>query len=347
MVDSETNARPSPAADSLDAAGPGGNNAGGSGRRPKPTIGPRHPALSLGQNYQGGKVKALFIVEPGRYGGDWVMPGIRLREPVELIQRFDIEGDAFFYHPTSKFLGVEIGEQRARRLLENQYDVYVLANASLKTLPAEMQFKIMEKVARGAGLLTVGKKADDFMVPKRRLAELPAWLNDAIPNVSADKKPGVPFEAYNLGKGRGVFVNYYTLALSAHDSFSREGLREYDYQMMRLGRALHWAAQREGRVAIKPLKTSMVDGVPCVEVAFTTAGDALDVEIAAEWHRCADDWRASAKPVKCKVSADNSTVTSFARQRFQPERTTTRVQAAAICSYHRPQKHGVEVRRHH
>ncbi|HQL86497.1 MAG TPA: beta-galactosidase trimerization domain-containing protein [Lentisphaeria bacterium] len=267
------------------------------------------PHCPWGKNYQGGKVKALFIVEPGRYGGDWVMPGIRLREPVELIQRFDIEGDAFFYHPTSKFLGVEIGEQRARRLLENQYDVYVLANVSLKTLPAEMQFKIMEKVACGAGLLTVGKKADDFMVAKRQLAELPAWLNDAIPNVSADKKPGVPFEAYNLGKGRGVFVNYYTLALSAHDSFSREGLREYDYQMMRLGRALHWAAQREGRVAIKPLKTSMVDGVPCVDVAFTTAGDALDVQIAAEWHRCADDWRASAKPVRYKLSADNSTVT--------------------------------------
>ncbi len=267
------------------------------------------PHQPWGKNYQGGKVKALFIVDPGQYGGDWVMPGIRLREPVELIQRFDLDGDAFFYHATNKFLGEELGEQRARRLLENQYDAYVLANVDLKTLPADMQFQIMEKVARGAGLLAVGRKVNDFMVAKRQLAELPPWLNDAIPNVTADKKPGVPFQAYNLGKGRGVFVDYKTLALSAHDAFSREGLREYDYQMMRLGRALHWIARRDGRVVLKPLKTSLVDGVPYVDVAVATTGPALDVEIAAEWHRCADDWRASPEPVRRQITANDSAVT--------------------------------------
>ena len=267
------------------------------------------PHKPWGRNYRGGKVRALFIVDPGQYGGDWVMPGIRLREPVELIQRFDLDGDAFFYHATKKFLGNELGEQRARRLLENSYDVYVLANVNLQSLPADLQYQVMEKVARGAGLLAVGRKVTDFMVAKRRLAELPSWLNDAIPNVTADKTPGAPFEAYNLGKGRGVFVNYKTLALSAHDSFSREGLREYDYQMMRLGRALHWAARREGRVTIKPLKTTVVDGVPSVEVAIATTGPSLEVDIEAEWHCCADDWRAKVEARRQLLTAEGATVT--------------------------------------
>ena len=84
------------------------------------------PHKPWGRGYAGGPVRALFIVHAGPYGGDWCDPGTRLREVVELAQRFDLQADAILFggpNPATawEFHGQKLGEQRAERLLAQPY----------------------------------------------------------------------------------------------------------------------------------------------------------------------------------------------------------------------------------
>ena len=53
-----------------------------------------------------------------------------------------------------------------------------------------------------------------------------------------------------LGKGRAVWLNYKAWALTSDQEFSYRGLAEYDYRMLWVGRAVLWAASREGDVSV-------------------------------------------------------------------------------------------------
>ena len=55
------------------------------------------PHTDWGTGYTGGPIRALFFIYAGSYGGQWSEPGMRLREVVELQQRFDIKADAVLY----------------------------------------------------------------------------------------------------------------------------------------------------------------------------------------------------------------------------------------------------------
>ena len=210
------------------------------------------PHKDWAAGYAGGKVRALFFIYTGPYEGDWEDAGTRVREAVELRQRFDIDGDAVLFcgkGETWVFHGLKLGQERAERLLEKSYDLYVIGGFAFERLPAKMQYDILKRVAEGAGLLCCGYSAKDFMVDRRRVTPTPGWLVEGIPVL--DGKAASDYAlAYQLGKGRGVWLNYGAHALTPAHPFTWRGLTEYDYWMLLVGRAALWAASRDGDVSV-------------------------------------------------------------------------------------------------
>ncbi|NOY80725.1 MAG: hypothetical protein GXP31_06945 [Kiritimatiellaeota bacterium] len=209
------------------------------------------PHKAWAKPYAKGRLRALFVVDAGSYGGGWFAPGTRLREVTELAQRFDLEADAFFYGGRKKneFLGEGLGRKRAEKLLSKPYDVYVIAGANLAGLPPKFQYLIMKEVANGAGLVCCGAGSKDFMTDSRRLDPVPGSLTQGLPKLD-DKGPADVMRAYRLGKGRGVWMKYAAWTLTPRNVFSWSELALYDYRMLWVGRALLWAAAKEPVAAV-------------------------------------------------------------------------------------------------
>ncbi|MGC9318094.1 MAG: beta-galactosidase trimerization domain-containing protein [Armatimonadota bacterium] len=210
------------------------------------------PHKPWGEGYVGGPVRALFFVYTGPYEGEWENPQTRVREVVELGQRFDLDADAVLFcgrGETWVFHGLQLGEQRARRLLEDSYDLYVIAGFPMGRLPAEFQYLVLKQVAEGAGLVCCGPGAGDYMVPRREIAPTPAFLTAGIPALE-DRAADEMVSAYTLGDGRGVWLNYGTDALTPRSTYSPQAQAAYDYWMLLIGRAALWAASREGEITI-------------------------------------------------------------------------------------------------
>ncbi|MGQ9731406.1 MAG: beta-galactosidase trimerization domain-containing protein [Candidatus Zipacnadales bacterium] len=210
------------------------------------------PHKDWATGYAGGKIRALFFLYTGPYDGTWEDTGTRVREAVELLQRFDIDGEAVLFCGRDEnwaFHGLALGEERAERLLEKRYDLYVIGGFPFERLPAKMQYDILKQVAEGAGLLCCGPPAKDFMVDRRRLTPTPEALVKGIPPLDG-KLPAEYVSAYQLGKGRGVWLNYSAYALTPSHPFTWRGLTEYDYWMLLVGRAALWAASCDGEISV-------------------------------------------------------------------------------------------------
>ena len=144
------------------------------------------PHKEWGRGYVGGPVRALFFVYTGPYDGTWEDTGTRVREVVELRERYDLRTDGVLFcgpDPGAKwhFHGGKLGEERAERLLEKPYQLYVIAGFGMDKLPAKIQYLILKQVAAGAGLLCCGPGAGDYMTAKRRLQPTPAPLVEGLP----------------------------------------------------------------------------------------------------------------------------------------------------------------------
>ncbi|NLB97299.1 MAG: hypothetical protein GX785_16515 [Armatimonadetes bacterium] len=256
------------------------------------------PHKAWARPYAGGRVRALFIVNGGNYSGSWFSIDTRLREPIELLQRFDMTGDAILTGSSGRpdtFLGGTLGYQRAERLLSKPYDLYVFANLPMERFPAKLQYLVMEQVAKGAGLLCCGAPASEFMVAKRQIAPLPDALRSGLPALDG-KKPEEVIHAYQLGKGRGVWLKYDAWALTPRQAFSYRRLAEYDYRMLLVGRAALWAVGREA-----PVSLSFGEGNGTVQSVSLASNDAkpLAVKVALELRRAEDGqtWALGEVPV--------------------------------------------------
>lgn len=200
------------------------------------------PHYEWGMNYVGGPIRALFFVNMGSYDGTWADEGTRLREVIELGERFALKADAVYYGGSGEkwnFHGNALGAERAEKLLGKPYQLYVMAGIPLDKLPAKLQYEILSNVAKGAGLLCCGP-GTEFMTDKRKLP-LPGALADALPTVD-DKNIADWAAAFKLGKGRGVWLKYGSSALMPGKEFSYRALHEVDYWMLLVGRAAQWAA---------------------------------------------------------------------------------------------------------
>jgi hypothetical protein len=118
------------------------------------------PHMKWAKPYARGKLKALFVVPRT------VAP----REIVELWQRFDVEFETFTiahsgllsfesdagaapYDLAVEGTSIEEKTDEIVSKLNRDYDAFVFANASFDVLPKEAQYKILRRVADGAGLL--------------------------------------------------------------------------------------------------------------------------------------------------------------------------------------------------
>ncbi len=256
------------------------------------------PHKPWGRDYVGGPVRALFFIYTGLYDGTWEDPRTGVREVVELGQRFDLAADAVLFCGKGEgpwvFHGLKLGEERARRLLEEPYELYVIAGFPMDKLPAEFQYLILKQVAEGAGLLCCGAGAREYMVDRRQITPTPAWLTAGIP--SLDETPVADtVTAYRLADGRGVWLNYSTRALVPNRQYSVRAAAEYDYRMLLVGRAALWATSRDGDVAVddvfgdEPLVISRLDADASGEIGISNpSAEPVTATVELELRRAAD-----------------------------------------------------------
>ncbi len=259
------------------------------------------PHKPWGRGYVGGPVRALFFVYTGPYDGAWEDTGTRVREVVELGQRFDLQADAVLFCGRGEgewaFHGQKLGAQRAERLLQKPYQLYVIAGFPMAKLPAKVQYLILKQVAEGAGLVCCGPGARDYMVPRRQITPPPAFLTAGVPQLD-DKPVADLVSAYRLGEGRGAWLKYSTQSLTPRETFSWRGVHEYDYWMLLVGRAALWAASREGSVSVdsvfgdKPLIINRSRPAETAEIAISSQLQRpLQASVELELRRACDGYK--------------------------------------------------------
>ncbi|MBC7287584.1 MAG: hypothetical protein H5T86_05970, partial [Armatimonadetes bacterium] len=254
------------------------------------------PHKTWGKPLPGGPIRTLFFIYTGPYDGTWEDTGTRVREAVELMQRFDLQGDAVLYCGSGDkwaFHGLKQGEDRAERLLAKPYQLYVVAGFSFGRLPAKFRYLVLSQVVKGAGLVCCGPGAREYMTPERLIDPAPPALVEGLP-VLDGRRPEEAIKAYRLGRGRGVWLNYATQSLAPSRAFSYAALADYDYWMLWVGRAALWAAGRDGPLSLsffggRPLEVKREQTNPSAELSLTNRGDArAAVEVALELRGASD-----------------------------------------------------------
>jgi len=270
------------------------------------------PHEPWGKGWAGGPARTLFFVYTGPYDGTWEDTGTRVREVVELQQRFDLPGDAVLFCGKGDnwvFHGLRDGEDRAERLLKKPYDLYVIAGFPLDKLHPKFQYLILEQVAKGAGLVCCGSSAKDFMVARRKIDPTPSALINSLPVLDA-KTAAQYVTAYRLGKGRGVWLNYGAQSVGPRREFSYRGLTEYDYWMALVGRAALWAAGNESPVGIdaingdKPAALDRASHGNNVEVVLSNGGEqSTSVIVVTALRRASDGMKQTLGATKLVLEA--------------------------------------------
>lgn len=231
------------------------------------------PHTPWAKPYAGGKVRALFLLNI-RYCG--TVP----REVVELKQRFDLDAEVVFWakivdSTKEHWHGDAAGEARMRRLLEKPWDCFVSIGLPLDRMGLEEQYRMLEAVTKGAGLVLMGVNDPRVMKPNRKLPT-PPFLESSVPYLGLpfvrklvlDRLPPetrTPAEvtqrfplAYQIKAGRGVWLP------ARPDIEYRPGWEtEYDYWQFLVGRAILWAAAKEPKATL-----DITMGAPALERAM-------------------------------------------------------------------------------
>jgi len=217
------------------------------------SLGLKTPHLAWGKGYAKGKVRALFFLRGLRGDKKWIATEGCGRPIVELAQRFDIEPKVVYMGLREALHGKK-GEERAVRLLERDFDVFV-TNTQLGLLSPKAQYYLLSQIRDGAGLVSFGPRMTEVMTEAREMPRplpsflsassgltfLPKW-SDRSSDASAVK--GI-LRCYRLGDGRGVQASF-----GLDDNFSLGALAHYDYRALFLGRVILWAAGRESDVSL-------------------------------------------------------------------------------------------------
>jgi hypothetical protein len=188
------------------------------------------PHTDWAQPYALGKTRVLYFGW-GSYG-----KGIAARDIVELMQRFDIEAKAAYYHrlidsPQTEWRGGQEGVQRILRLLDERWDCFIFAGIAVTLLPEEAQYKMYKAVTEGAGLVLIGVDDERGLKPRNKLTDVPPFL--------AAEPVG---DAYRVKAGRGV-----RMPERPQIEYQPGWSAAYDYWLERVGRAVLWAANKAPR----------------------------------------------------------------------------------------------------
>ncbi len=270
------------------------------------------PHKDWGKGLAGGPVHALFFVYTGAYDGTWEDMGSRVRQVVELNERFDLQSDAVLFCGSGDkwfFHGLKDGEDRAERLLQKPYQLYVIAGFPMEKLPAKFQYLILKQVTAGAGLLCCGPGASEYMTDKRLVTPTPPALVDGLP-VLDKNKPADAIKAYKLAKGRGAWITYASSSLTPDRQFSYAALHDYDYWLLWVGRAALWAASRDSDLSVasifggQVLALKQTDVKPMGEAVLANRGATpASVKVSFELCRYGDGVRTPLPDISATVPA--------------------------------------------
>lgn len=220
------------------------------------------PHTDWAQPYARGKTRVLFFTD---------YEDLRPRECVELMQRFDLQGEAVFWGQivdSSNFgwHGGSLGEARMLRLLEKKWDCFVFLEIGMDKMSDQQQYKLLKQVADGAGIVFVGSDDQRVLKAENRLKGLPAFLD--VERIDS---------AYSVGKGRGVRVS--------QRPFIRYALgweTEFDHWQERLGRAVLWGAGKEPKASLEltPYQDKGKSNFLSVRLSGNPASKDLKVDVA-------------------------------------------------------------------
>ena len=213
------------------------------------------PHTRWAKPYARGPIRVLFVIQ--QQANVNVLP---LRQAVEIMQRFDITGDAVLvmkndgdayattYAGGSGVFGGPLGGARLARLLEQRYDCYVVVGEVLGHLPETARETILTQVRDGAGLAFLYPVGD---------ADGPA-LVAAEPWEAATKfLEGLDATCWRLGRGRvisyappvwRIYVRQPEEVYGHGHIFGTNLPRDLRFEAQ--GRAILWAAQREPQVQL-------------------------------------------------------------------------------------------------
>lgn len=179
------------------------------------------PHITWAKPYYRGPIDVLFIIP--RWTG---------REVVEIAQRLDIHYEVVMLEgrETLSFVkddavrlsyGAERPKQTIKRLqdkLAKDYDVIVLGNIFVKTLPEEIWREILEKVKNGTGLIVTENSLSDTMLKEALQSaspvETPLFFKNLIPYkvlpafAENNETTFPPMNVFRLDKGLILIMNY-------------------------------------------------------------------------------------------------------------------------------------------
>jgi hypothetical protein len=277
------------------------------------------PHLDWGKPSDGKPIKVLFIV-----------PRNAAREVVELSERLDINRQAVVvYSPTHMAInsvyealiqGTSLHE-KAQEILDktqSQYDAIVLANVDFDMLPLEAQYKILQQVSQGAGLLMVypGKLDNPKMLahPTQDWKEVLQMIDPAtLPGQAREMAANKLLQTYSFGKGRIATINYPLtssavgggLGLTAYADYSPSDWKShYENNMAFAARAVQWTAGRNIAASIIPMCPAQIKaGVKVLlplQIKNVSAGKVL-LRLRDNWN--AVQWKSSANIQQGKIIA--------------------------------------------
>ena len=204
------------------------------------------PHTKWAKPYALGKIRVLFFVDASP-------SSLKPRECVELMQRFDIEGEAVFYGriidtTASGLHGGAQGEKRLLKLLEKDWDAFVFFEVAPTVLSDEFQYRIFKKVTEGAGLVLSGVN-DRRVFKEKNLVELPGFLR--ADNIEA---------AFTVGKGLGVLISQQPFF-----SYYEGWQTDYDHWQEIFGRAILWSARKapDAELSLKVAEKKRKTGTAC------------------------------------------------------------------------------------
>ena len=229
-----------------------------------------------------GSIRVLFLAK--LHADTNVFP---LRPAIELMQRFDIEGDAVLvltkqgsayattYAGGSGVFGAGLGEQRLDRLLEKRYDCYVLTAAVMGHLPKSSRDRILKRVRAGDAGIAMLYGVDEEDKPLLDEAEEQQIVPASLVGLSA----GV----YRLGRGRLVTYKpanwniYHRKPNGVYGVgyiFGTDLSRDLRYE--RQGRAILWAAGHQTKGNLFVSVPTTIDRGKLEKSSATVTWNAVD-----------------------------------------------------------------------
>ena len=265
--------------------------------------------LKLGQGFEtphtpwcipsaAGVIKALFLVSQD---AAWDVPELGRRLSLSIrgmpAQTWLRLGENYWL---ALWLESSASTERAAHfeaMLDDEYDVIVLGNYRFASLYESIQYKILQKVANGGGLVMFYTHDVDPRLRQRAIPEAVDTLAIGVPFAGLDfyRNIFMPrhdlvlpeqigrhlFHAWQFGRGRVLEVAYGPQSsvfaavpgsITPFEDYDYGAPVQYDYHQSLAARCLQWAAGRSGRLAwTGPLPDGM-------EIEAMTEGPPVAVE---------------------------------------------------------------------